>query len=123
MPSSGLTAVRKKCVSVFVDGCGLAPPTVVDAAWSAASEITTGAGELAALTDDANNGIVMAALAARQSLRARGRNTSFSFERWPRNDPASKLSRCEGRRSYLLISLLTPHGPAPVRGKPLRLAT
>src|SRR5215469_11570562 len=113
MPSSGLTAVRKKCVSVFVDGCGLAPPTVVDAAWSDASEITTGAGELAALADVANNGTAMATLAARQSLKARGRNTSFSFERWPRNDPASKLSRCEGRFDFL-ISLLTPHGSVTV---------
>ena len=30
--SRGLNAVRKKCVSVLVDGCGMAPPTVVDMA-------------------------------------------------------------------------------------------
>jgi hypothetical protein len=33
--SGGLSAVRKKCVSVLVDGCGCAPPTVVAMAWSA----------------------------------------------------------------------------------------
>src|SRR5215469_8155415 len=40
--SSGLNAVRKKCVSVLVDGCGLAPPTVADTACPIASETPMG---------------------------------------------------------------------------------
>ena len=46
--SSGFKAVRKKCVTVFADGWGLAPPTTADVAWSAESEMPTGAGEVAA---------------------------------------------------------------------------
>src|SRR5262245_20778241 len=74
MPSSGFCAVRKKCVTVVVDGCGLAPPTVVDVAWSAESEITTGAGAVAASADDASNGVVRATPTARASFGAHGRN-------------------------------------------------
>jgi hypothetical protein len=64
VPSSGLNAVREKCVSVLVDGCGSAPPTVVDMAWSAESGIEIGAGELPALAGDPRTGRVMAAAAA-----------------------------------------------------------
>src|SRR5258708_30832947 len=54
--SRGLNAGRKKCVNVSVDGCGSAPPTVVDIAWGAESGITAGAGALTALAGDHTNG-------------------------------------------------------------------
>src|SRR5260370_38184012 len=72
VPSSGLNAVRKKCVSVLVDGCGLAPPTVGDMGWSAESGIKTGAGELPALAGDASKGMVMAGPAAKATDTATG---------------------------------------------------
>src|SRR6516162_1254794 len=71
--ASGLTAVRKKCVTVLADGCGLAPPTVVDIACRAESGTTSGAGVPAALAGDARNGMEMATPAARASFPANGR--------------------------------------------------
>src|SRR6516225_2201379 len=71
--ASGLNAVPKKCVTVLVDGCGLAPPTVVDMAWIAESGTTIGAGASPALAGDARNGMAMATPAARVSFPANGR--------------------------------------------------
>src|SRR5258705_9486528 len=102
VPSRGLKVVRKKCVSVLVDGCGLAPPTVVDMAWSAESGITAGAGELTALAGDARNGMVMATPAAAARFPANGR-----IIRSPSNGGhVTRHARSPRRRRRVMSALL-----------------
>src|SRR5215472_10994001 len=81
--SSGLSAVRERCVSVLVEGCGFAPPTVADMAWSAESEIVIGTGALEALAGQAINESVSATPPVRASFRAKGRNTCSTSNSGP----------------------------------------